>query len=239
MTIRASMATLLLAGFLAAGCGGGAGPAPDVDGGGGNGGSDGGGGGGGDGGTRPDAGIDGNGACIPTVEICGDRIDQNCDGRDTGCGDNDGDGVMACRAGDDPTRCDCDDSTRDVRPPFGALPGAMELCDGRDNDCNGRVDEHANCCEGCASLGAERQRADICLEDGACDCSTEPGVGPCPAGRTCCASGCTDTATDFDNCGSCNAQCTEQADRCVGGMCRCGDGPVCDYVAMCTAGRCG
>lgn len=178
--------------------------------------------------------------CVPTVEICGDHMDQNCDGRDTSCGDTDMDGIMACRSGDDLTMCDCDDSRTDVRPPFGiGVPGAPELCDGRDNDCNGRVDESAACCEGCASLGAHRERADICTVDGTCDCSMEPGIGACAEGQACCTTGCADLQTDFNNCGFCGAGCTNQADSCVAGECACGSGPVCDFINMCVSGSCG
>ena len=190
-------------------------------------------------GSRLDGTVPGSDACVPSVEICGDRIDQSCDGRDTSCGDSDMDGVMACREGDDLTMCDCDDSRADVRPPFGAgVPGAPELCDGRDNDCDGRVDESAECCDGCASLD-DRSRADVCLEDGTCDCSTADGIGPCAAGETCCAGGCTNTDTDVNNCGFCSTQCTTSADRCSAGMCMCGSGPVCDLDYPCTAGSCG
>ena len=176
--------------------------------------------------------------CVPRIELCGDRMDQNCDGMDTSCGDSDGDGIMACREGDDLTMCDCDDSRTDVRPAFGTVPGAPELCDGRDNDCNGRVDESAECCAGCGSLD-DHTRADVCLEDGTCDCSTADGVGPCPAGETCCGGGCTSLATDFDNCGFCGTMCTTSADTCAAGVCRCGTGPVCDLDYPCTAGTCG
>ncbi|MBX3273350.1 MAG: hypothetical protein KF729_24010 [Sandaracinaceae bacterium] len=185
-----------------------------------------------DGGPAP-----GTDACVPSIEICGDRIDQDCDGRDVGCGDNDMDGIPACRAGDDLTMCDCDDTRADVRPPFGALPGAPELCDGRDNDCDGRIDEAAECCEGCAAV-TPRSRGDVCTLEGACDCSTAPGVGPCPEGQTCCASGCVDLQTDTANCGFCQSQCTVSADRCTGGMCMCGTMPVCDLDRACTGGRC-
>jgi len=193
-----------------------------------------GGGGGGDGSTDMDGG-----GCVPTIEICGDRMDQDCNGRDTSCGDSDVDGVEACRAGDDLTRCDCDDSRMDVRPPVGSLAGAPEMCDMRDNDCNGRVDEASACCAGCESLGADRDRADICNEAGTCVCSTEgDGSAPCPEGQTCCGGGCTDTNTDIMNCGFCNSACTNQADNCSAGECRCGSGPPCDLDTMCT-GACG
>ena len=175
---------------------------------------------------------------MPTIEICGDRIDQNCDGRDTSCGDTDGDGVMACRAGDDLTMCDCDDSRTDVRPPFGggAVGGAPEVCDGVDNDCNGRIDEASECCAACSGMA---ERADVCTTDGMCDCSTMAGVGVCTAGQNCCEAGCVNLQNDIDNCGFCGAQCTNSTDRCVAGDCRCGDGPGCDAGRVCTNGTCG
>lgn len=188
-----------------------------------------------DGGDGGGAGADGD-VCVPTIEICGDRIDQNCDGRDTSCGDGDGDGIEACRAGDDLTMCDCDDSRADVRPPFGTVPGGAELCDGVDNDCNGRIDEAAECCAGCA--GIDPSRADICNTEGVCVCTTGSGTGPCPEGQTCCSSGCVDAQTDFNNCGFCNTMCTPSADRCVAGVCRCGTGPVCDLDYLCSGGSC-
>ncbi|MEZ4226372.1 MAG: putative metal-binding motif-containing protein [Polyangiaceae bacterium] len=56
---------------------------------------------------------------------CTDPNDYNCDGN-TGYTDGDGDGFPACQ--------ECDDSSKDV------YPGAKELCDGKDNDCNGSKD---------------------------------------------------------------------------------------------------
>lgn len=169
-------------------------------------------------------------ACVPQIEICGDRIDQNCDGRDQGCGDNDLDRYPACREGDDLTTCDCDDD----QPT--AYPGRTEECDGIDNDCNGRIDEVADCCAGCA--GIDPSRADVCLEDGSCDCAGAEGVGPCAEGQTCCDSGCTDVATDVRNCGFCQRACDMTADNCAAGECRCGAGAACDFINTCTAGSC-
>ena len=182
--------------------------------------------------------------CIPAspaYEICGDRIDQNCDRHDESCGDNDRDGIQACMAGQDPlSGCDCDDEHDTVRPPLGMVAGAREICDGIDNDCNGRIDESAACCAGCASLGADRAtRADICTAAGECDCAGEPGTGPCATGMHCCTGGCVDTTTDLANCGLCGAACSVSSDRCVVGECRCGTGLPCDLVGVCTAGMCG
>lgn len=57
---------------------------------------------------------------------CMDLTDYNCDGQ-TGFTDDDGDGHPACD--------DCDDSRMEV------FPGAEELCDTLDNDCNGITDD--------------------------------------------------------------------------------------------------
>ncbi len=191
----------------------------------------------GDGGSNPGIdsgrpGVDaGHGGCVPTFEICGDHMDQNCDGHDTSCGNTDGDGYEACRPGEAPPACDCDDSNASV------FPGAPEQCDGVDNDCNGRVDEAAACCAACAGMA---ERADICTTAGACVCSTEgAGDAPCPAGETCCTSGCVNTQTDVNNCNGCGAACGCTADRCEGGVCRCGDTGACDFVYQCVSGSCG
>jgi hypothetical protein len=60
---------------------------------------------------------------------CTDPADYNCDGS-TGYADDDADGYPACE--------DCDDSDA------ASHPGAEELCDGRDNDCDGTVDDDAS-----------------------------------------------------------------------------------------------
>jgi hypothetical protein len=64
------------------------------------------------------------------TEICGDGIDQDCDGADLLCpgADGDGDGYVGVGAGGD----DCDDTNASVHPR------AAEICgDGIDQDCDG------------------------------------------------------------------------------------------------------
>ena len=59
-------------------------------------------------------------------ESCTDAVDLNCDGS-VGYADSDGDGTAACE--------DCDDTNG------AAFPGAAEVCDEADNDCDDKVDE--------------------------------------------------------------------------------------------------
>jgi|GEM_PF-2325812 len=123
------------------------------------------------------------GACegevTPVDERCdgeGQGVDDNCDGQvDEGC-DLDGDGVS-------PAEGDCDDEDPNI------FPGAPDLCDGINSDCDEEVDEDLEPCY-----------------DGDPDTLN---VGVCASGRLSCIGG---------QDGSCQGQTLPSTERCGGGM---------------------
>jgi MYXO-CTERM domain-containing protein len=88
------------------------------------------------------------------AEVCGDAADNDCDGftdfadLDAGCGEGDGDGDGYCANGQDfNDDGDCNDDGEDTGA-FDCMdenpainPGATEVCDDLDNDCDGSTDE--------------------------------------------------------------------------------------------------
>jgi hypothetical protein len=139
-------------------------------------------------------------APTPATETCGDKVDNNCDGQtdETGAGgctswypDNDGDGygVGASTA----SNCLCNDpgpgyskygnDCDDLATQF--HPGALEICNNVDDNCNGETDEAGS--KGCTTLyhdldgdgfGSEMDSSCLCkskisapwiLQDGDCD----------------------------------------------------------------------
>jgi len=155
-------------------------------------------------------------------ELC-DGVDNDCD-KDTdedgamGClwyfqdldGDGFGSGDPVCRCGaagpgDSVMTGDCDETVSDVHP------GALELCDEQDNDCNGQVDEDFDLTSDPANCGACGY---LCQPDnsfGNCE-DSECSIGSCIAGFDDCNGevfdGC-ETHVDQDpaNCGSCDTVC--------------------------------
>ena len=125
-------------------------------------------------------------APTPAAEVCGDGVDNDCDGATDGEGgagclphwrdaDEDGfgggesrclcrpEGEWSARVGGD-----CDDALPNVRPT------APEVCDGRDNDCSGVTDDPG--ASGCSSFfldadgdgfGADGAPACLCAPDAA------------------------------------------------------------------------
>jgi len=106
--------------------------------------------------------------------------------------DTDGDGHAPVACGGD----DCDDS----RPS--AHPGAIESCDGLDDDCDTVPDNAAVC----------PNPGEYCQSPKVCACKPE----------NVCEGTCVDTQTDPYNCGACGKTCTFGG--CVAGACSCGSG---------------
>ncbi len=89
----------------------------------------------GDGYSESDGDCDDDDATIHpgAEEVCDNGMDDNCDSRtDEDCDDRDGDGYSESD-GD----CDDDDAT--------TYPGAPDYCNGKDDDCNGHVDDDEPC----------------------------------------------------------------------------------------------
>jgi hypothetical protein len=121
--------------------------------------------------------------CTPceAKDVC-DGYDNDCDGiiDDGPYSDKDEDGYTKCGKGPDPNTGlpiyrDCDDSTNTI------FPGAKEVCNGKDDNCDGIVDNPNLVCpagEVCVpQTGQCISTANACVE-----C---PDSGPAPAG--CCA----------------------------------------------------
>ena len=84
------------------------------------------------------------GACegevVPAAEVCGDGVDNNCNGKVDEDEDADGDGWTTCGG-------DCCDST-ECNSPALVNPGAFDVPgNGVDDDCNGIVDDSAALCD--------------------------------------------------------------------------------------------
>ena len=111
------------------------------------------------------------------------------------CNDADKDGVIAAR--------DCDDNNPNIHP------GAVELCDNIDNNCNGKVDEVLTV-KIPNGIGECKQGGVVTLK------SCNDGYGDCDGDQS---NGCeTDIYNDSKNCGSCGNECSD-LDVCKLGIC--------------------
>lgn len=151
---------------------------------------------------------------------------ETCDGQDNNCNgqidegavgttwfrdqdnDNFGNGAittLACTrpAGFVPNGNDCNDSNSNVNP------GAAEVCDSTDNNCNGQINENASC--PAVQNGSGACQANAC------------GIGACNTGFGNCdgivANGCErNLNTAIEHCGACNNTCSFGS-FCIQGTC--------------------
>lgn len=171
------------------------------------------------------------GACagelLPEAETCANPGEDNdCDGvvdNIPGLGDpcmNPDTGAMGiCRSG----TMQCTEGGLSCVTPE---PAAMELCDGRDDDCDGTVDngfdlltDEANC----GMCGAACGDGLTCCGGACVDTTTNPSAcgdcgTTCGADIECCGGTCSDRETDPMNCGSCGNVCGAGR-ACCGGTC--------------------
>lgn len=79
-----------------------------------------------------------------------------------------------------------------------------EQCNGRDDDCDGMIDENDPMAPLCAA--GQTCRAGACVSGG------------CPAGTTACGGACVNLASDTLHCGACGSACPA-GQRCASGVC--------------------
>lgn len=120
--------------------------------------------------------------CKPEPEICDGR-DNDCNGKVDEGFDADGDGFTWCGGGH-PELADCAPNDPMVHPPRpnpdGTTTPTPEPCDGKDNDCDGMIDEEARCAtvRSCSQSGG-------CRAGLVCNSADDQCVAPRTSGSAC------------------------------------------------------
>jgi|GEM_PF-701014 len=141
------------------------------------------------------------GGVTPTTEVCDGALDDNCNGAvDEGCGCTRG---MTRACGSTGGTCRAGTQTCGADGQWGMLCAgqvgpAAEVCDDRDNNCNGVTDEGCLCAPG-ATRGCYTGRAGTA------------GVGVCAAGAQACAMNASGAGSDW---GACAGQVLPGAEVC-------------------------
>ncbi len=111
-----------------------------------------------------------NGEIRPLYEICANGVDEDCDGTVDNGTDLDGDGFTYCD-----TPPDCCETTDKCPDPGAVHPGASEVPDGVDNNCDGTADEGVYDCDTGLDLNTKNP-IDYAKSIGLCNGVTEAYV---------------------------------------------------------------
>jgi MYXO-CTERM domain-containing protein len=103
----------------------------------------------------------------------------------------------------------------------GCIGPSAEICDGKDNDCDGVADTDAKCPSGFG------------CKEGACVIVCKPGEFPCPTGYKCAGDVCVPQRCVGVKCAA-GQHCEEATGQCVDDC----SGVVCNAPAVCMGGRC-
>jgi hypothetical protein len=179
---------------------------------------------------------DTNAAANPDAqEVCGNQIDEDCDGIanecPTDCTDDDGDGFGVAGSNSDcPNQGDdCDDADDTINP------NAEEVCNGADDNCDGTVDECAQAeasCNGTSGesrcvvpVGGACQSNSECADNARCDNNVSEcrlpegescsGADECLDGFACDGGTCSGDFCAVNSCTGDYAHCDADAQKCV------------------------